>query len=135
MLRSMTGHGQAQSENDDFRVAAEIRAVNNRYFKLYVRGLESFGELESQVESRVRQTVSRGSINVTLRITCPDEAAVHQINEAALKAYHRRICEIGAELQTDRPTVDALLQLPGVVTDSLVSNETMANPWPTVQAA
>lgn len=136
MLRSMTGHGQAQSEVDGFRVTAELRAVNNRYFKLNVRGLEGFGYLESQVEAMVRKTANRGSLNLTLQIACPSAGAAHEINEAALKSYCDQISELSSTLQLDpQLPVAALLQLPGVVTDAVGAVDLDLNPWPAIEVA
>jgi uncharacterized protein (TIGR00255 family) len=132
----MTGHGQSHSEVDGFRVAAELRAVNNRYFKLTVRGLEGFGYLESQLEALVRKTVRRGSVNLSLQIANPHAAAVHEINEAALKSYCDQISELTSDLQLDpRLPVAALLQLPGVVVESLAQMDDAADPWPAVEKA
>jgi uncharacterized protein (TIGR00255 family) len=136
LLRSMTGHGQAQCELNSFRVAAELRAVNNRYFKLIVRGLEGYGYLESQIEALMRKTVSRGTVNLTLTIVCPGAGAVHQINEAALKSYCDQISELTSTLQLDpQLPVAALLQLPGVVTESTVASESDDDLWPALEAA
>lgn len=136
MLRSMTGHGQAQSEVDGFRVAAEIRTVNNRYFKLNVRGLDGFGHLESQIETLVRKIVNRGTVNLTLNVACPGAPPPHQINEAAVKAYCQQISELSSSLQLDpQLPFAALLQLPGVVTESLDATGDKSDPWLAIEAA
>ena len=37
MIKSMTGYGRAEAEQDGYRVLVEIKAVNHRYVEVVVR--------------------------------------------------------------------------------------------------
>lgn len=50
MIRSMTGFGDAQREEEDHAYHLEIRSVNNRYLKAAVHLPEDFAFLETDVE-------------------------------------------------------------------------------------
>ena len=69
MLCSMTGYGDASYQSDDFQVAIELRAVNNRYLKVVLRAAEPYNLLEAEFEKVVRKNVRRGAIQIHLRCT------------------------------------------------------------------
>ena len=68
MLLSMTGYGEAYRQEDERAVRAEVRSVNNRYFKLGVRMPEGYSALEPRVEAIVRRQIKRGTVQVAVRI-------------------------------------------------------------------
>ena len=55
MLLSMTGHGEAHGQSDRLHLTAEVRSVNNRYFKLMLRAPEPYNLLETEVEKLARR--------------------------------------------------------------------------------
>ena len=48
MLQSMTGFGEAHSDSDGLVIAAEVRTVNNRHFKLSYRSSDGYASLEPE---------------------------------------------------------------------------------------
>jgi uncharacterized protein (TIGR00255 family) len=110
MIRSMTGYGTAERTTDQVRVVAEIRTVNNRYFKANVRLPEGLGGLEARTEGLLRKTITRGTVTVNLTVEPRGPAARVPVNTGILDAYRR-------DLEASAPAVsdDALLALPGVV--------------------
>ncbi|MBD3316408.1 MAG: YicC family protein [Chitinivibrionales bacterium] len=65
-LHSMTGFGQAESNSPAGTIRVEIRGVNNRYLDLQLRLPRAMTNLETKVKKRVNQSVSRGSVQVTV---------------------------------------------------------------------
>jgi len=119
MIRSMTGYGAAERTDDQARIAVEIRTVNNRFFKANQRLPEGLGAVEMTIESLLRSTISRGTVNLNLAVEPKDEAARAPVNTALLAAYLKDVVDFGqAHLPGFRPEdvrVEALLALPGVV--------------------
>ena len=68
MLLSMTGFGEAHSQQDGLIVAVEVRAINSRFFKLSVRATEGYASLEPHIEEITRQSIRRGTVQVNLRV-------------------------------------------------------------------
>ena len=66
MLLSMTGHGQASAQNDQVRVVAEIKSVNNRFLKTNVHS-DLDTELQSKLEALVKQKIKRGSVSLRVK--------------------------------------------------------------------
>lgn len=116
MIRSMTGFGDASAEVDGIHFFVEVRSLNNKYFKAVIRLPEEFQGLEAELESMLRQRLSRGTI--TMRGACTDAsaAAAHEINLPALEHYLRQIGQVEA-VRTGALKVDVgtLLALPGVL--------------------
>ena len=62
----MTGHGQASVQNDQVRVVAEIRSVNNRFLKTNIN-CDLDAAHQSKLETLVKKYVNRGSLNLRLK--------------------------------------------------------------------
>ncbi len=131
MLLSMTGHGQALVQNEMAQVLAEIRTVNNRFLKLNINGDLAPAQM-AELEGLVKRYVTRGSVNLRLKVQFLDGAQNYRLNEPVIKAYLEQLSGIlsnGQELD-----VQALLSLPGTV-DETGSEEQQKIFWPLVQQA
>jgi uncharacterized protein (TIGR00255 family) len=110
MLRSMTGYGAAERESDQARIAVEIRTINNKFFKVTQRLPDGLGAVEVAIERLLRDTISRGTVNVGVTVEPRGPAARVPINTDVLAAYKRDLAQV-----TDSLSDDALLALPGVL--------------------
>lgn len=114
MIRSMTGFGQAQSEENGHAFHVELRSVNNRYFKSAVRVPEEFAFLEAELENLLRRQLTRGSVTLRLIVRDLSESAAQDVNVAAIQHYIeqlRGVLESQARFTLDLATI---AQLPGV---------------------
>ncbi len=117
-MKSMTGFGQGEAEQDGYRVSVEIKTVNHRYFEPSIRMGRRLGALEAEVRGRIKKTVARGKTDVF--ITCEnlsaEQGTVH-VNEGLLKSYLEALRDAGRTFGLqDNLTVGDLLRLPEVVT-------------------
>jgi uncharacterized protein (TIGR00255 family) len=114
----MTGFGDARCQDDRLSASVEIRAVNNRYLKVLIKSPEIYASLEGDIERTVRDSISRGTVNVTVRVDrlwSPDEFA---LNAVALKSYWSQLQAAARELAATPPSdLSHLLLAPGVVAD------------------
>lgn len=117
MLISMTGYGEARERDDHRSVAVEIRAVNNRHFKLSCRVAPPFDALESEIEKLVREFARRGTLHVHLRVDRPKRADDYQLNLVALESYRAQL-ERARRADEPAPALRELLALPGLVEDA-----------------
>lgn len=125
MFLSMTGFGSSSAQSGDLSVATEIKTVNNRYLKISLRVSEGYGFLEPVIEAMIRSRISRGTVNVSVRIVRELRVGDSRINESLLRAYFEQVQEIGKSLGVSTaPSLDKFLELPGVVQDDkLLSRE------------
>ena len=120
----MTGHGEAHRHDNGLSIAAEIRTVNNRYFKLNLRLAEGYVPLEPHVESLVRQQVRRGTVYVQLQIDREPRPDDYRLNEVVLAGYLKQLESVlGKPAGRDAAQLAPLLALPGVVREPHAESE------------
>ena len=69
MVHSMTAFARVEKAGAQGTLSWELRSVNSRYLEPHLRLPESFRELEGAVREALRQGLSRGKLECTLRFT------------------------------------------------------------------
>src|SRR5947207_11955105 len=88
VMRSMTGFGRGLIERDGVRVTAELRALNQRFFELKLNLPRTWGEHESEMRKLIQGTVSRGRVELFIKMTSlRPPAARMQVNEKLASDY------------------------------------------------
>lgn len=112
----MTGYGDASTTIDGVHYFIEVRSLNNKYFKASIRLAEALQGLEAEMESRLREKLSRGTVTLNARSADTGESAAHEVNTKALARYIEQLRELpqvsSGEVKLD---VAQLLSLPGVL--------------------
>ena len=133
MLLSMTGFGEAYAERDGLTVGVEVRSINSRYLKLSIRCGEGYTTLEPQIESKVRNQLRRGAVQVTVRIGRERCAESYRLDTVVLEHYQRVLGEWCEQTGTnDNIPLTALLSLPGVVNENPLTACQPEEDWPVV---
>lgn len=85
---SMTGFGRAEVCKDGITVSAEIRSVNSRYLDLTTRLPRILSQREKDIRDIVRSYLSRGSLNIVLKIEYQASGTIPlKVNASAAKSY------------------------------------------------
>ena len=88
MIRSMTGYGYAEHENDGQRLTAEIRSVNHRFCEVSIRSPKLVSLFEDQTRQRIVERFSRGKFNLTITWSgAANTGDVLKINEPVVERY------------------------------------------------
>lgn len=112
----MTGYGQARWQGEGCTALVEVRSVNGKHFKLTSRVPHELAAAEQAMEKLVRQRISRGSVELYVKLDRTGAEAARPINKAALASYIRQLRELAEELGEELDLhVDELLDLPGVL--------------------
>lgn len=136
MLQSMTGQGSSRVARDGISVAAEVRSVNSRYFKLSLRISDGYASLEPRVDELVRRSIRRGTVQLDLRVEREAAPDRFHLNESVIVGYLKQIRAIASRLQVeDGVRLDSLLLLPGVAAESVGDTCDGDGCWPVVQEA
>ena len=142
MLYSMTGFGSAVCQDESNSVSVELKAVNNRYFKLSLKLTEGYGALEQRIESLLRGSIERGTINAHIRIVSRWKNSGYQINTAVLQSYLEQLADVGDQIRNEiynlggSLSLDRLLFLPGVIsTETESSDAEHEKIWPLLEKA
>ena len=69
MVHSMTAFARVEKISAQGTLSWEIRSVNHRYLEPHLRLPEAFRDLEGSVRDALRQGLSRGKVECTLRFT------------------------------------------------------------------
>jgi uncharacterized protein (TIGR00255 family) len=119
MIRSMTGYGKAEVEENGAHVAVETSSVNHRYLEVSVRLPKPLAVLESRVRKVVQERVVRGKVTVVISrdldrngtpLLCLDEKRLEGYLEVARELSGRP--EIGGTLD-----INQVISLPDVVVE------------------
>lgn len=65
---SMTGYGRGEAHDDAAAVTAEVRSVNHRFLDIHVRCPGKYASWETRVRALVRESVTRGKVDVFLGV-------------------------------------------------------------------
>ncbi|HID30042.1 MAG TPA: YicC family protein [Desulfobacterales bacterium] len=131
MIRSMTAFGRAEKTIEGRIFTIEIRSVNSRYGEVMVRMPPQFLPLEDRVKKLVLAKVSRGRVEVMIKVkngsqTVPD---VH-INLPLAREYYRALCELNETLQIgEKVGLGAVLGMQGIIT-ATEPEEDLEKTWP-----
>jgi uncharacterized protein (TIGR00255 family) len=111
----MTGFGRAEGVHEGLRWAWEARSVNSRGLDLRMRLPHGLDALEPAARKVVQSRFTRGSVNLTLQTRSEETASQVRVNHELVRAYLAAMEPYGLDGVADRPRVDSLFLLPGVL--------------------
>jgi uncharacterized protein (TIGR00255 family) len=115
-MASMTGFARVRGTHGSTQFAWELKSVNGRGFDVRVRLPSGFDGIEPTVRDVLARHVVRGNVQATLVVDRPPRPVDVMVATPVLDALLRAAEAIRARTGGPAPSVDALLQLPGVVT-------------------
>ena len=116
MIKSMTGYGRAVETVNGREFTVELRSVNNRYLDCSVKMPRSVSFAEEAVKQAVKQSVSRGKVDVfiTIKSENSDDTKI-TLNTAVLEGYLTAMRQMVAEFSVrDDISVSSVSRLPDV---------------------
>lgn len=131
----MTGFGNASLQTEGVHVSTEIKSVNNRYLKISVRMPDSVARFEAEIEKLVRSRVTRGSVQLSIRVRFTSGQSEYRIDQDLLRSFQRQLAEISGDAKVNSATLGELLSLPGVVSQTELPEEFVNSLWPAVEAS
>ena len=115
MIRSMTAYAGGERTTPWGTLSCELRSVNHRFLEVGLRLAEDVRALEPQLRERVAGRVSRGKVELVMRLRAPEAASSLAVNEALVE----QLGELATRLQATFPSLQIgfteLLQYPGVM--------------------
>ncbi len=133
----MTGYGAARHTAPGFTVSVELRSVNNRHFKLQVRGSEPYTTYEAEFEKLLRPVIRRGTVQLQVFVERTSSAHLPALNVPLLRAYKQQVIQAcdGLDSAAVNAVLSGLLALPGLVPEGRVTTVLPDDEWPGVQQA
>ncbi|MBF6022414.1 YicC/YloC family endoribonuclease [Lysobacter niastensis] len=115
MIRSMTAFANGERVTPWGTLGCELRSVNHRFLEVGVRLPEELRVLEPVLRERIAARVSRGKLDLTLRLRAPEGEGALQLNPSRLRELSELAQDLEARFPRLRTDFTELLQFPGVL--------------------
>lgn len=116
-MTSMTGYACSEETSSDVSVFVEIRSVNSRFLDITFNGNQALGKLEYEFREKIAKYISRGKIDVFIRINSLESSGTVNADTNLALSYLEAIKNVSKAtgLQDDFP-LRFLVNEPGVLT-------------------
>jgi len=126
-MKSMTGFGKGSFEKDGVVSTVEISTVNRKQLDIRFNQVSEIRAFEIDYRKVIAQHLARGTVNVKVTLTAAGGSRLC-VNRDLIKKYASEFKAIAAELGIeDELLMGDLMTLPGVVSDSVGIEPTLAN--------
>jgi len=124
-LASMTGYAQASGGAHGCSFHIEMKSVNARGLDIRMRLASGLDALEPEVRKRAGDVLTRGSVSISITLQKDGAGSEVVINQQALGAVLDALDVLAGRIEADRPRLDGVLALKGVleVKESPLSTE------------
>ena len=114
MIRSMTAFASAERATESGTLGCELRAVNHRFLELGLRLPDELRAFEPMLRERIASRVSRGKLDLAMRLRAPEAEGGLHLNEAMVAELARLNLALSSRFPGLRTSLTELLQYPGV---------------------
>lgn len=135
-IKSMTGFGRGEAEDELLQVVVELSVVNRKQFDCNISWPRDLLSLDVRLQGLLRQKIARGYIKGVVTVVArKDKDATGGLDVAELSTQIRALRTVAQILELpDDLTAGSLLHLPGVLGARLLP-ENPLEVWPLVAAA
>ncbi len=135
-MKSMTGFGRAEVPAKGWRFSVELSSVNRKQSDIAVALPRDLVEKEASVRQTIAERVSRGRVNVSIKIESASTAGASiQVNLPLAKRYAEAMHELAKIVGNPGPISPTdLLRIPGVL-DAADPPVSVEETWPFVEKA
>lgn len=118
MVKSMTGFGRCELEENKKKVTVEIKAVNHRYSEFSVKLPKRLSVCEASVRNILKQYISRGKVDIYVSYADESEGTGRvRYNSELAKEYFENLQKMAAEFPIDNDIrISTLSRYPEVLT-------------------
>lgn len=128
MVASMTGFARQEATYSWGTLSWELRSVNHRYLEPHFRLPEAFRAIEPALRTKLRNTLSRGKVEVALTLqTNTGVAEDYAINAEAIERLVDAIRQVDAALPCAPVNPLEVLKWPGVMNAQSADQDAMHN--------
>ena len=130
MIKSMTGYGVAQLENDTLSITAEVKTLNAKYLDTVIKLPKVFFDKEVEIKKTASEKLERGKIAITVSYERKDsEVARVTFNQKLLKSYYEELKSIASDLDANQDDIlKMVIDFPEVIRTE-ESRDKLQNDW------
>ncbi|MDG9886209.1 YicC family protein [Pseudomonas sp. GD04058] len=116
MVHSMTAFARVERAGTQGTLIWELRSVNHRYLEPHLRLPDAFRDLEGAVREALRQGISRGKVECTLRFTEENAGKSLQVDQERARQLVEAAESVASLIKNPAPLNPlAVLSWPGVL--------------------
>ncbi len=93
-MKSMTGFGRAEKEEDNRNCSIEIKTVNNRYKDINVRMPPVLNALDLKIRNLINGKIDRGKVDIFVNYKNLNQSNELVVNENLAKSYSQALDEL-----------------------------------------
>ena len=102
LLKSMTGYGKGEYENELYRFTIEIKSVNHRYNDISVKMPRHISYLEDTIKRSIKEKISRGKVDVYINLEYVNDSSVDvKVDIPLALSYKNALEELRVELNIE----------------------------------
>jgi uncharacterized protein (TIGR00255 family) len=134
-MKSMTGYGRAEVRTEELTVSVEITSVNRKQSDIVVNLPRDYAALELEARKVVAARISRGRVQVSLRVESAAEQAPSLVDTELAGKYAAALRQLGTDLNlAGELTLGDLLRAPGIFSTADAAVDASER-WPLFQQA
>ncbi|KQT51786.1 YicC family protein [Devosia sp. BK] len=111
----MTGYARSEAAFGSTRLRVELKSVNGRGLDIRSRLAPGLDAFDIPLRQLLNQALSRGSVNLAISFDRQGTSGAVSVNQAALETVLAAIDSLAQRIDAQRPTLDGILSLPGVL--------------------
>ena len=115
MIRSMTAFASGERATQWGTLGCELRSVNHRFLEIGLRLHDDLRALEPVLRERIAARISRGKLDLTLRLRSPEGASGLHADPGRLRELSDLAIDLSARFPGLHTEFTQLLQFPGVL--------------------
>ena len=117
-MKSMTGYGHSIYKSSDYILEVEIKSYNNRYLDISHTINPLLSSYETYVDEEIKKTVSRGHLDVSLKLKTLSMPSELVLDENLLMQYKNSIERISTLTGAALPDAGFYTTLEGVISNT-----------------
>jgi uncharacterized protein (TIGR00255 family) len=103
MVRSMTGFGRSQVNDEGYQISCEIRGVNHRFLDPHIRMPRRYNVLEEKIKEEIKGCIQRGRLEININVDKTDDSQrTLKVDKGLDIAYYNYLKEIAENLNISK---------------------------------
>jgi uncharacterized protein (TIGR00255 family) len=103
MVRSMTGFGRSQVNDEGYQISCEIRGVNHRFLDPHIRMPRRYNVLEEKIKEEIKGCIQRGRLEININVDKTDDSQrTLKVDKGLAIAYYNYLKEIAENLNISK---------------------------------
>lgn len=125
MLKSMTGYGHANFENDQMSIDVEIKSLNSKFLDISTKLPKEVAAYENEIKKILTDKIIRGKVNFNIDITLKSSAgSAGVLNQFLFDHYKKQLREVvNPNELSDTDLIKEVLRQPDIFEYSDTSND------------